>query len=100
MYFKQLTSISCTLISMKIGQFHNPFKYIRCVTKYISKAVTHREARAWAWDTKHSPFLSNSLLTCLVASVKGGWWVQVQFLVDKCHQGKPKHIKQYLWLLG
>lgn len=46
MYFKQLTSISCTLISRKIGQFHNPFKYIRCVTKYISKAVTYRESRA------------------------------------------------------
>lgn len=45
MYFKQLASISCTLISMKIGQFCNPLKYIRCVTKYISKAVTRREAR-------------------------------------------------------
>jgi len=91
MYFKQLTSISCTLISMKIGQIHTPFNYIRCVTKYISKAVTHREARAWGWDTKHSPFCSNSLLTCVVADVKGGWRVGFCILVDKCYQGKANH---------
>lgn len=87
MYFKQLTSISCTLISMKIGQFHNPFKYIRCVTKYISKAVTQREARAWGWD-EHSSFCSNSLLTCLVAAVKGGWWVWVQFFSGQMSPGE------------